>query len=200
MDQLTLDDLTESAIHSANKKEISTRKKKTELKRRFPAEWPETLMLHQRLEKALKDTGLNYDLSAIQTEHRIQEASGTETEALTIFKNTVFVVRGKRKKDTSFSFRFQKILFSVGADTRKLSDGLRITPTALVELFQSTELAQILYETCLSDADSFSCCSLYEQCSDAKKCIQTDPMFFGRCHYRENLKAGKIFYGKNKTI
>lgn len=167
-------------------------------KKKGPAQWNETMMIHNDIMNSLISSGLNYDLGVIQSENRPQKNG--ETEAILIMGNTVCVVKGKRKKDVSFAVRYQKILDSVGAQYRQLADGLRITPLELSALIGSTELAQLLYEVCLSDADSFSCCADYEKCSDAKKCIQTDPMFYGRCHYRENLKAGKIFYGKNKTV
>lgn len=41
---------------------------------------------------------------------------------------------------------------------------------------------------------SFGCCSRYKECSDAKKCIHPDLYYARGCHYRKNLKAGKIFY------
>ncbi len=46
--------------------------------------------------------------------------------------------------------------------------------------------------------DTFGCCSRYEACSDAKKCVHPDPTFATSCQYRKNLQAGRIFYGKNK--
>lgn len=44
--------------------------------------------------------------------------------------------------------------------------------------------------------NSFSCCSHYRECSDAKKCIMDIEGYEG-CVYRTNLEKGKIFYGKN---
>lgn len=41
---------------------------------------------------------------------------------------------------------------------------------------------------------SFGCCSRYKECSGAKKCIHPDLYYARGCHYRKNLKAGKIFY------
>ena len=46
---------------------------------------------------------------------------------------------------------------------------------------------------------TFACCSRYEACSDAMKCVHPDPVFASSCQYRQNLLAGRIFYGKNKT-
>lgn len=46
----------------------------------------------------------------------------------------------------------------------------------------------------------FGCCSRYEECSNAMKCIHPKPDMALRCAYRKNMKKGKIFYGKNKNI
>lgn len=40
----------------------------------------------------------------------------------------------------------------------------------------------------------FGCCSLYEKCSDAKKCIQQNQDMSASCYYKKNLMQGKIFY------
>lgn len=45
----------------------------------------------------------------------------------------------------------------------------------------------------------FGCCSRYEACSDAKKCIHPDIKTALGCQYRQNLIQGKIFYGKNRN-
>lgn len=164
-----------------------------------PAFWDETLLLKEQYISALKNTGLDYDLSLIAAVHRAPEKSA-ETEALITAGNTIFLVKKKKNREVAYSDRLKKILDEVGAKPRQLSGDYRLYPQELVSLLQTTNLAQLLYEACLSDADSFSCCSSYEACSDAKKCIKTDPMFYARCHYRQNLIDGKIFYGKNKTI
>ena len=47
---------------------------------------------------------------------------------------------------------------------------------------------------------TFGCCSRYMQCSDELHCVHPDQVYAKQCHYRVNLEAGRIFYGKNKTI
>lgn len=49
-------------------------------------------------------------------------------------------------------------------------------------------------------ADVFGCCSKYNQCSDARKCLHQNLLYSKACFYRKNLESGKIFYGKNKNI
>lgn len=51
-----------------------------------------------------------------------------------------------------------------------------------------------------SQGDTFGCCSSYQKCSDAKKCVRADSMFSLGCTYRKHLEKGRIFYGKNRNI
>lgn len=44
------------------------------------------------------------------------------------------------------------------------------------------------------------CCGRYLQCSDAGKCVHPDPKVALSCWYQQNLRDGKIFYGKNRNI
>lgn len=48
--------------------------------------------------------------------------------------------------------------------------------------------------------NSFGCCCLYEQCSDAMKCLHVNKLYALGCAYYKNLKVGRIFYGKNKNV
>ena len=48
--------------------------------------------------------------------------------------------------------------------------------------------------------EAFSCCSRYEECSNAKKCINPIERLRRNCGYRKNLEQGIIFYGVNKNI
>ena len=47
---------------------------------------------------------------------------------------------------------------------------------------------------------SFACCSAFIRCSDARECLHQTDIYYNHCYYRENLEAGRIFYGKNKNI
>jgi len=72
------------------------------------------------------------------------------------------------------------------------------SPDAIIKHLDLLErLLEMLVDAYPAD---FGCCSRYETCSDAKRCIHPDPEMAIRCSYRKNLKKGKIFYGKNKMI
>lgn len=49
------------------------------------------------------------------------------------------------------------------------------------------------------DAEPFGCCNDFVRCSDARGCLYPKERFALRCYYRQNLEAGRIFYGKNKN-
>lgn len=49
------------------------------------------------------------------------------------------------------------------------------------------------------DAEPFGCCNDFVRCSDAQACLYPKERFALRCYYRQNLEAGRIFYGKNKN-
>lgn len=51
-----------------------------------------------------------------------------------------------------------------------------------------------------SKASTFGCCSMFEECSDAKMCVHENRLYSMACSYRHNLDAGRIFYGKNRNI
>lgn len=48
--------------------------------------------------------------------------------------------------------------------------------------------------------NGFGCCHLYNECSDAKRCLHENKLYARGCQYYYNLNAGRIFYGKNKSI
>lgn len=60
------------------------------------------------------------------------------------------------------------------------------------------EFYKKFYEDCSSK--DIGCCSHYEECSDVGHCVNTDIETVISCAYRQNLNAGKIFYGENKNI
>ena len=51
-----------------------------------------------------------------------------------------------------------------------------------------------------SHADTFGCCSMFIECSDAKKCVHSNKLYSKACRYRDHLDNGRIFYGKNKNV
>lgn len=71
------------------------------------------------------------------------------------------------------------------------ADGVR-----LFEEFLSAVLDMVID----SIPKQFDCCSRYEACSDAKKCIHPNPDMALACGYRKIMKKNRIYYGKNRNI
>ncbi len=51
-----------------------------------------------------------------------------------------------------------------------------------------------------STKEPFGCCNSFNQCSDLKKCQHLDDRFYRGCMYRDNMRDGRIFYGKNRNV
>lgn len=72
-------------------------------------------------------------------------------------------------------------------------------------VFNSIEEIQKLSEIFIKIAfellveESFGCCNLFNQCSDARKCINPKRIMALGCTYRKNLEKGLIFYGAHPT-
>ena len=78
----------------------------------------------------------------------------------------------------------------------------RLPIESLADVMGMIKPISAVYMSVLADfgGERFGCCSRYEQCSDAKKCIHPDSILSQACAYRRNLEKGKIFYGKNRNI
>ena len=57
-----------------------------------------------------------------------------------------------------------------------------------------TECMRIGIHNYIPKAAGFACCSRYEECSMAKKCIHPNLLFAKACQYRKNVEEGNIFY------
>lgn len=61
------------------------------------------------------------------------------------------------------------------------------------------EMQDDLFMTANKD-DTFSCCYLYKQCSDAMDCVSDTASQKYMCKYYRNLRCGKIFYGERSVL
>lgn len=89
---------------------------------------------------------------------------------------------------------------AVVSRTKADENSIRIAIQSYEDILKYVEtLRTILSRLCRRHCE-IGCCSRYVQCSDAGKCIHPDPKFALSCWYQQNLRDGKIFYGKNKNI
>jgi len=60
---------------------------------------------------------------------------------------------------------------------------------------------RLMYELAeKSGVNPFDCCHLYQECSDATRCISPLKELRYDCTYRKNLNKGLIFFGSNRNI
>jgi hypothetical protein len=52
----------------------------------------------------------------------------------------------------------------------------------------------------VSIKELFGCCNSFNQCSDQQKCLHLDDRFYRGCMYRNNMREGRFFYGKNRNV
>ena len=78
---------------------------------------------------------------------------------------------------------------------------VRIPINSISDIEQLYPLILDLYDEAYEqiNTETFSCCSRYVECSDAKMCIHPDKILAKGCFYKKNLEKGRIFYGKNAT-
>lgn len=83
------------------------------------------------------------------------------------------------------------------------SDGFynfEFVPTSSGILSFAPLLCAALELTIDSVQKEFDCCSRYEECSDAGKCLNPSSALAVACGYRKIMKSGRIFYGKNRNV
>ena len=149
----------------------------------------------------LKNSNLGYDLSHLQLTHREPE-SGDAYDTILLFNHPCFHIKGKKSKYIYFNNSFERLLknTNVPYEPSNGSRWARSSTSSFVGFSEIPNLVEELYEIFLRASDSFGCCGSYLECSNVGHCIKTDIMFSGKCAYRQNLKAGRIFYGVNKNI
>ena len=116
----------------------------------------------------------------------------------------ILEIRKSKSGDISFNFDGQLyIKFLVK------KEALNTTKELFAELLSNHESEQLLpidqqvefFKQALDylirikrPVNRFACCSQYQKCSQAGKCLHEHPYYSKGCYYRENLENGKSFY------
>lgn len=159
---------------------------------------PEAQRIYDSFCAAITKSNKGYDRGLITLEHRNPKSGAYD--AITIGDATVFRVSGKRVIYLSIQPKLIGTFELNGYHVSKTKSSKwgRIV-AADFDFTECPAIASAVFEAILRE-NGFGCCSRYEACSDAGHCIHPDVMFAAQCSYRQNLHAGKIFYGKNKNI
>ena len=108
----------------------------------------------------------------------------------------ILEIRKGKSGDISFYFDGQLyIKFLVK------KEALNTTKELFAELLSNHESEQLSGNEALDylirikrPVNRFACCSQYQKCSQAGKCLHEHPYYSKGCYYRENLENGKSFY------
>lgn len=160
---------------------------------------------YSAIEPALCDTLVNDNLSADFVFFREGDAQKSQFSSVYLFSenNLLFRIcfRGKQHY-ISIPVQYKEMIPDNAEYKIMASDSgfCRIFVNSVQDVVELTDMLCDIVElqTDAYPAD-FGCCSRYEACSDAYRCIHPDPNMAIRCIYRKNLKQGKIFYGKNRV-
>ncbi len=93
--------------------------------------------------------------------------------------------------------------FNVSVKKRKSDVYSRVLINPDSEEFKEFTLFVIRYTLDIyftQGGSAFGCCSRYEKCSDAKKCLHENRLYALGCAYYHSLREGRIFYGKNRHV
>lgn len=91
--------------------------------------------------------------------------------------------------------------FKPPADENIISNGqIRVDlETPENALLKTERIIKSLKAIVRGQPKEFLICSGYKKCSDAKRCIR--PRDFSlKCNYKQIMRSGRIFYGKNRNI
>lgn len=82
--------------------------------------------------------------------------------------------------------------------TKSEADFIRLSPLDFMSVMNQygADFGKLAAKICLDSMSfpRFGCCSRYELCSAAGKCLHDDLLYSSACEYRRNLEAGKVFY------
>lgn len=69
-----------------------------------------------------------------------------------------------------------------------------------IKVFFDSLISSVVEAYFKESSNSFGCCHLYAECSDAKKCLHENRLYARSCIYSTHLAEGHIFYGKNRNV
>lgn len=111
--------------------------------------------------------------------------------------------KGKRYFGVSDSLLCNENIDSYRISTVKPDKGFMyfdFDPTRPGILEYSGFLSSVVETYVYSIQKDFDCCAMFEQCSDAMRCILPNSAIATSCGYRKILREGKVFYGKNQNV
>lgn len=173
-------------------------------------------ILFEKLENMIKNVKIDnfniYDVCEKKEKLKLNDEYKNDTFSYKIFENNILLKYNTMKKISDFieiryineniydriKNKMENVQYKEGDLYIRISidniDQLDILEKEIQDIFIEMFLQY------MNTAESFGCCSRYEECSDEKHCVQNDVRLRCSCMYKKNLDAGRIFYGKNKNV
>lgn len=135
----------------------------------------------------------------------IKNGKGVSISFFDEHNKSFWVYQGKKSNKLEIKSIYTSFVDSMDAlyGTCMPKDGLYSERLDLLdELYQFGQIICDIYTYRELEAKGrlFDCCHRYEECSDARDCTHPDKDFRMRCSYRQKLKQGIIFFGKNRNV
>lgn len=118
--------------------------------------------------------------------------------SINIYKNLAFKITIKTKKYINVKKEYQDLFIDANLDVETIKSEpnfIRYIFYGIEDIDRISNIILTIYDECEASVHKFGCCSRYEECSNAMKCIHPNLMYAQGCWYRKNLEDGKIFYG-----
>lgn len=116
-----------------------------------------------------------------------------------ISTSVAFRIKLGKKKYISVKSKYEDFIDDsvITSKIKSEQDWVRIEIVYEYDIFKISNVILEVYDTIFEAIEHFGCCHRFIECSDKLECIHPDKKRAKGCGYRENLEAGRVFYGKN---
>ncbi len=155
-------------------------------------------MLLPKLQEVLKQNNMNPNSLELK---RVKNFSSVYFTTALVFR--IFSRNGSHYFGISSAFAHSISDYIRPEAQYKKRDGfihIGFEPTEKGVLCLTDMLCSLLDTAIDSIPKEFDCCSRFEECSNARKCINPSSELALGCGYRKIMKSGRIYYGKNRNI
>lgn len=149
--------------------------------------------VYSAIRQMVDESGENVELKTLTTKTAIYMLGSNAFD---------IIINAKKKCIKTTSKVALDYVDSIGGAVAK-KDGVYIPIDCGAEYYDAVKkLVNAIYESKqrATTSEMIGCCDMFVMCSDARRCLRSGDPDYRRCLYRENLEAGRIFYGKNKNI
>lgn len=119
-----------------------------------------------------------------------------------ISTSVAFRIKLGRKKYIEVKSRYEDLINDdvISSKIKSVPDWVRIEINSENDILKISNVILEIYDTIFEAIEQFGCCHRFLECSNKKEYVHPDKKRAKGCAYKENLEAGRIFYGKNANL